>query len=168
MNKKVPIKNYIILGFIFVLTILVTIYLCNVYTVYEESKRQIPVIRDTLYEINSEELEHYISENPTTMIYMCTPANQTCRNYEKDLKRLVTHENLQDELIYLNLTEEEFKNFSNTFNSKYNKKLKLNDSYPAIVIFEDGMPTYILQGKAQEKLTIAKTKQFLDLHKIGE
>ena len=40
-------------------------------------------IRGVLSEITSEELEHYISENPTVMMYMCTASNEICRDYEK-------------------------------------------------------------------------------------
>lgn len=167
-QRKIGIKNYLILGLIFIAAIAVTLYLCNVYNVYEESKRQIPVIRGTLSEITSEELEHYISENPTTMMYLCTASNETCRKYEKDLKKYVVREELQDTIIYLNLTEEEASTFAESFNEKYTGSLKLKDNYPALVIFEEGKVTHLLQSKENEKLTITKTKQFMDLHKIGD
>ena len=165
-ERKIEIKNYLILALIFIATIALTLYLCNVYSVYEESKRQIPVIRGTLSEITSEELDHYISENPTVILYMCTPSNMVCRNYEKDLKKYVLQEELQEEIIYLNLTEEESANYATAFNEKYSSKIKLTNNYPALIIFEDGRVTHLLQGK--EKLTITKTKNFMDLYRIGE
>lgn len=167
-ERKIEIKNYIILALIFIAATAITLYLCNVYRVYEESKRQIPIIRDTLSEITSEELQHYISENPTAMIYMCTASTTTCRNYEKDLKKYVIKEDLQETIIYLNIAEEEIESFTDNFNSTYSSKLKLKSNYPALVIFEEGKVTHLLQAKEKEKLTITKTKQFMDLHKIGE
>lgn len=167
-EKKVGIKNYFILILIFATGILLTLYLCNVYKVYDESKKQIPVIRGTLSEIKYEELEHYISENPTTVIYMCTASNEVCRNYEKDLKKLIKKEELQEEIVYLNLSETNNSEFTEMFNKKYPFKVKITDNYPAIVIFIDGKITNILQAKRQEKLTITKTQQFIDLHMIGE
>lgn len=167
-ERKVGIKNYLILTLIFIIATIITLYLCNVYNVYEESKRQIPVIRGTLSEITSEELEHYISENPTIMMYICTASNETCRNYEQGLKKYIVREELQEAMVYLNLTEEENQNFSEQFNEKYSVSLKLKDNYPALIIFEDGKVTHLLQGKEKEKLTITKTKQFMELHKIGE
>lgn len=167
-SRKVGIKNYLILILIFVVATVVTLYLCNVYNVYQESKRQVPVIRGTLSEITSEELEHYISENPTIMMYMCTASNETCRKYEKSLKKYVVREELQETMIYLNLTEEETEKFTEDFNEKYTKNLKLKTNYPALVIFEEGKVTHLLQSKENEKLTITKTKQFMELHKIGE
>lgn len=167
-ERKVGIKNYLILTLIFIIATIITLYLCNVYNVYEESKRQIPVIRGTLSEITSEELEHYISENPTIMMYICTASNETCRNYEQSLKKYIVREELQEAMVYLNLTEEENQNFSEQFNEKYSVSLKLKDNYPALIIFEDGKVTHLLQGKEKEKLTITKTTQFMELHKIGE
>ncbi len=167
-NKTLKLKNYLLLVAIFAVAIAITLYLCSVYNVYEESKRQIPVIRDTLFEISSVELEHYISENPIAMIYMCTASDSTCRTYEKDLKKLVKKEGLQDTLIYLNITEEEQETFPTDFNAKYSPRLKLTSSYPALVIFEEGQVTHLLQAQKSEKLTMTKTKQFMDLHKIGE
>lgn len=167
-ERKVGIKNYLILALIFTVSIVITLYLCNVYAVYEDSKRQIPVIRGTLSEITSEELEHYISENPTIMMYICTASNETCRKYEKSLKKYVVREELQEIIVYLNLTEEEATTFPEIFNDKYTTSLKLKNTYPALVIFEDGKVTHLLQGKEKEKLTITKTKQFMELHKIGE
>ena len=167
-ERKIGIKNYIILALIFTVSIIITLYLCNVYNVYQESKRQIPVIRGTLSEITSEELEHYISENPTIMMYICTASDETCRKYEKSLKKYVVREELQDVIVYLNLVPEEAQSFSEGFNEKYAGNLKLKDNYPALVIFDDGKVTHLLQAKQNEKLTITKTKQFMELHSIGE
>ena len=167
-ERKIGIKNYIILALIFTVSVIITLYLCNVYNVYQESKRQIPVIRGTLSEITSEELEHYISENPTIMMYICTASDETCRKYEKSLKKYVVREELQDVIVYLNLVPEEAQSFSEGFNEKYAGNLKLKDNYPALVIFDDGKVTHLLQAKQNEKLTITKTKQFMELHSIGE
>lgn len=167
-KKKISIKNYIILIVIFIVGIAITLYLCNWYHVYDEYQKQTPLIRGTLSEITNEELEHYVMENPTTVIYMCTASNPTCRSYEKDLKKLVESENLQEKIIYLNLSDIDQNQFVDSFNNKYPYKVKLTTNYPALVIFEDGEINNILQGKEDEKLTIIKTKQFIDINKIGE
>ena len=167
-KKKGGLKNYLILAAIFLAGIAITFYLCNLYTVYDEYQKQTPVIRDTLFEITEKELSPYIAENPTTIIYMCTSANEKCRNYEKDFKKLIEKYELQDEFVYLNLTGVDKDKFISDFNDEYNYKVKLTKNYPAIVLFEDNEIKYILQGKKEEPLTITKTKQFIDLNKIGE
>ena len=79
-DKKISIKNYIIVVVMFIAGMGITLYLCNWYNVYDEYQKQTPVIRGILSEITNEELEHYVMENPTTVIYMCTASNPTCRN----------------------------------------------------------------------------------------
>lgn len=167
-DRKIGVKNYLILALIFTVATIVTLYLCNVYSVYQESKLEIPILRGILSEITSEEFDHYISENPTALIYICTASNITCRNYEKDLKKLINKEELHDKIIYLNISAEEKEKFIEEFNKKYTKRIKLTEKYPAFVTIEDGKVVHILQPKENEKLTITKTQQFIDLHEIGE
>ena len=166
-NKKI-VKNYLILLLIFAGVIGVTIYLCRMYNIYQDSKRQIPVIGDTLVSIKSEELEHYVMETPTTMIYMCTASDSNCREYEKSLKKLVKKNKLQESIIYLNLSVEEKDNFTKNFNEKYKSRYKLNSNYPAMVLFEDGKVNCILQEKNKKRLSMKKTREFIELHQIGE
>lgn len=167
-GRKISAKNYIILAIIFAVATIITLYCCNVYNVYQESKLEIPVIRGTLSEITREELEHYISENPSTILYICTARNKACRNYEKDLKKLVKREELQDKIIYLNLAEEEVESFTELFNKEYTKRIKITANIPALIAIEEGKLHHLLQPKGKENLTITKTKQFIDIHEIGE
>lgn len=167
-TKKIAVKNYILLIIIFSIGIGLTMYFCNWYHVYDDYQKQTPVIRGTLSEITKDELEHYLLETPTTTIYMCTSSATICRNYEKDLKKLVKKSSLQETLVYLNLSGIDQSIFIEEFNNKYPYKVKLTEYYPALVVFEDGKVTNILQGKEDEKLTIKKTKQFIEINKIGE
>ncbi len=165
-ERKITSKNYAILALIFIVATIITLYLANVYTVYQESKLEIPVIGDTLSEITSEEIDHYISENPSTMLYICTASDQKCRAYEKDLKKLIVREELQEYIVYLNLKPEEKESFTESFNEKYSKRLKLTTNYPALVALDEGRVIHLLQSKENEKLTITKTQQFIDIHNI--
>lgn len=167
-SRKKELKNYLILGFIFLAGIGLTLYLCKWYNVWDEYQKETPVIRGSLLEITYEDLAHYVMENPTTVIYMCTSSNDTCRSYEKNLKKVVEKENLNDYVIYLNLSNLDQDEFTNNFNTEYNFKKKLTTNYPAFVVFEDGKVKSILQGSKNKKLTVSSTKQFLELNGIGE
>lgn len=167
-EKKITLKNYLIISLIFVVTIGITLYLCDCYRVYNESKKEIPVIRGTLSEITSKDLEHYIMENQSAVIYMCTASNSDCRNYEKDFKKLIIKKNLQEKIIYLNISDVDQEEYIAQINEKYQSKTKLTTNYPAIILFEEGKITSILQGDKKEKLSITKTKQFIEFNKIGE
>lgn len=161
-------KSYLILIFIFIACMGLVIYLCKWYEVYDDYKKEIPVIRDTLFEINNNDLEHYVLENPTTIIYMCTASNEICRDFEKDLKKLVVKEEYTDKMVYLNLSGLEQDKFVEEFNNKYAFKKKLTISYPAVVIFEDGKISALLQGNSERNITVTNVKDFLELNNIGE
>lgn len=167
-SKKIGLKNYLILGLIFLLTIILVLYLCKCYKVYNESQKNIPVIENTLTTVMPTELEHYVLDNPTTIVYMCTASATECRNYEKDLKKLVLKKDLTDKMVYLNLSNENIDEFIKTFNDKYKYKTELTGKLPAIVIFEDGKAIHILQSKKNKPITISKTNQLLELNEIGE
>ena len=165
-EKIIPKKNYIIVAIMFLAVVILVVYLCGLYHVYDEHQREIPVIRGTLSEILLDELDHYIMENPTTVIYMCTASDSICRDYEKNFKKLIKQDDLQESIIYLNLSSIDQEEFVDTFNRTYPYKNSLTKHYPALVSFEDGEIEGILQGTSNQELTISKTEQFIDMHQI--
>ena len=50
---------------------------------------------------------------------MCTASDTKCRNYEKDLKKFVQKEELQESIVYLNLSDIDANIFVENFNNKY-------------------------------------------------
>lgn len=162
-------RNYVILFVIFLVTILLVWYVCKWYSVYTEYEKETPVIRGTLsYEITAADFEHYITDNPTTVIYMCTSKEDKCRSFEKDLKKYIKKNALEDEIIYLNLSDADIDNFVEQFNNKYKYKVKLTNNYPLIVEFTDGKVTGLIQGEDKNPLTIKKVKEFVEINKIGK
>lgn len=169
-REKIKFKNYLILAAIFILTILLVLYISKWYQVYSDYQKETPVIRGTLsYEITNAELDHYIMENPSCVVYMCTASSDNCRNFEKDFKKLIEKKDLQDSILYLNLSDiEDMNTFVNEFNDKYDYKVKLTGNYPALIEFNEGKITAFIEGSKNNSLTITKASQFIDLHHIGE
>ena len=168
-KNKILLRNYFILILICFLTFLLVLYIARWHDAYSEYQKETPVIRGTLnYEITAVELDHYLMENPTAVIYMCTSDSDSCRNFEKDFKKLIKKDNLQDSIIYLNLSGEDINAFVDSFNSKYKYKIKLTKNYPALVEINDGKVTSLIEGTEDEVLTIEKASHFIELNHIGE
>ncbi len=167
LEKKGAFKNYLILAAFFLITVMLTLYFCKCYYVYHDSIKEIPVIRGTLSEISGEEIDHYILENPNCNIYMCTASDPKCRTFEESFIKLIKKKNLQEDIVYLNLSNVNQEEFIKSFNEKYKYKIALTENYPALVVFEDAQVGSILQ-EPNDTLTILKTKQFIELNKIGE
>ena len=154
-------KNYIILSILVLICVGLTLYFCKWYQVLDEKEKETPVIEGILPEITSMELDHYILENPTSTIYMCTASDITCRNFEKKFKKVIEKKNYENYIIYLNLSNIDQDEFIKDFNKKYKSgKNKLIKNYPAIVIFNDNKLTNVLQGSKDKKLTVEKAKTF--------
>ena len=168
-KKENLARNYVILFVIFLVTILLVWYVCKWYSVYTEYEKETPVIRGTLsYEITTADFEHYITDNPTTVIYMCTSKDDKCRNFEKDLKKYVKKNSLEEKIIYLNLSDADIDGFVKQFNEKYKYKVKLTNNYPLIVEFTDGKVTGLIQGEENNPLTIDRVEDFVEINKIGK
>ena len=167
-STKKRIHNYIILAVVFLLCMGLIIYLCKCYKVYDEYQKETPVIRGALQEIVNDDLEHYVLDNPSALIYVCTSKDDICRDFEKDFKKFVIQQELNDDIVYLNTTGLDQNEFVDEFNKKYNYKRELTTNYPAFVLFENGKIVSILQGTEGKKLTVTKVKHFLELNKIGE
>lgn len=167
-NDKKSVKNYILFVLMVLGCIVVILYLCKIYKVNDAEKKKIPVIDGMLSQIYSDDLEHYIMDNPTAYIYICTANDETCRNFERSFKKLLKSKDYSNYLIYLNVTDLNQKDFVDSFNEKYQYKKRLKENYPAFVLFEDGKIRKILQGKNDEELTITRVKQFLELNDVGE
>ena len=165
-NKKKT--NYIILIIVFLISIALVLYLCRCYKVYDEYQKQKSVISGTINEINKEDLEHFILDNPTTYIYICESTNDNCRTFEKTFKKLINKKELNEKIVYLNLPKAEQEDFIKNFNEKYKYKKELTSNFPAIISFEDGKVISLLEGKNDKTLTIRKVKQFFELNELEE
>ena len=143
------------------------LYLRELYKVNEAEQKKIPVIQGYISEIYNDDLEHYVTENPDGVIYMCIANDENCRVFEREFKKLLKKDEYNDNLVYLNLMDVDQDKFLEEFNSKFIYKVKLSKEYPAFVLFEDGKVKAILQEK-NKKLDIVKVKHFLELSEIGE
>lgn len=165
-NKK--LHNYLIVISLFVVCIVVVLYLCELYKVEKEAEQKIPIIRNSLSEIFPDDLDHYILDNPRSLIYMCAANNDDCRAFEKSFKKLLKKKDYHDEIIYLNLTDLNQQEFITQFNEKYPYRSGIKGNYPIFVLFEDGEVKSLLQATKNKKMTISKVKTFLELNDIGE
>lgn len=167
-ENKIPVKNYFILAFIFLLGIGLTMYFCKWYEVIDTEKKQTPVIRGIIPEISSQELDNFVLENPTTVLYLCTSDNMKCRNFEKDFKKYIIKESMENYIVYVNLTNINQVKFVKDFNNNYEYKTKLTPNYPALIYFNDGKISDMIEGTNSNKLTLSKAKDFLEKNKIGD
>lgn len=161
-KRKIPTRNYVILICMFLLVFAFIYYLYSWYVVYIDYQKDIPVIGDMLPQINTEEMNHYVQDSSETIVYLCTASDTECRNFERNLKKLIEEKSLEDKIAYVNLNGMDKRAFTDDFNNQYSYKKQLKNNYPAFVAFSGGEVVDILQGKEDRKIKIKDVERFID------
>ena len=142
--RKIPVKNYIILGVLLVSTFLLLYYLYSWLVVYNESKLNQPILDKYMNVINYNELDDYLVENPNSIIYVSVLNNQEIRDFEIEFKNILKSNKVKYDMLYMDLTDE----LNNGELSAYVKEkyvfnsLNLSD-VPLVLIFQNGQLKYI-------------------------
>ena len=132
--KKIPLKNYFIVGFLIIFTIFLTFYLMKKYDSVKVKKINF------VSEVKENELDSYITERQEVIIYMASSNNKELDTFNKDLKKYTKDKNLKDLYVYLDLKNVS-SNFYNKFNIKYLKEADnsvFNIKEPTFVIIRNG------------------------------
>lgn len=136
-NKKITIKDYIVVSILFIITGALIIILANYYKDYRKYYRSIPVINGYVNEISENELDNYLLENNDTFIYICKADDSKCRRLEKGLKDFIKRYNLKDKTIYINLSKvRNEKKFIKNLNYNYSGFKEVNN-YPSFIIVKN-------------------------------
>lgn len=165
-TKRVGIKNWIEVLILVVIVICITFYLCSWYKNYKSESMSEFVLDDILTQIKYEELDPYLQENNDVYVYICVIDDNNCREFEADVKNTIEKKNLNNSIIYLNLTgEKDKKNIISNINKKYGKNKKI-DNYPAFIRIKDSKIVSMVE-KQNHKLTKSNFEKYMDLNEIG-
>lgn len=130
--REIPKRNYIIFVLMIIGVVLVTLIGVNV---YNNNIKPSSVLYKYLKSIKSGELNLYLSENPSTIIYISDKYDLSNEDIEKNLKRIIVDLNLYDNFVYLDKSELN-PDFINQFN-KVNKTIINIKNLPTLIIFND-------------------------------
>ena len=168
-KKRIPIKNYIILGSIIIITLIASLYLFAWFRQYNDSKISTPIITKALREVEYDNLSTVVRERDVLIMYMCTTNEDVCRNFENKFINYVKSNNLTEEIIYLNLG---YQNDEDSTLTKVYDKYKSNTlvkkvyDYPTLVIFNQGKIVDVLSSNSKNKITIEKVEEFLKSYEL--
>ena len=137
--REIPIKNYIILGVVLFITMLILYYFYCWVDVYKESKINIPIMDKYMSVINYNELDNYIVEIPDTIIYVSILEDEKIRGFEKEFKNKYKNKEIENELLYMNITDDiKDMDIRDEMVSKYSiNSLDMTD-VPSLLVFNNG------------------------------
>lgn len=168
-KKEIPVKNYIFLGIIIIITIIGVLYICSWYKQYNDTKTNTPIITSALREVKYDNLNTVLTERDVLIMYMCTTSENTCRNFEKKFSDYIKDNNLTEEIIYLNLgySSDEEGLIDKVYNTyKSDNLVKKVYEYPTLLIFNEGKIVDVLSSNSKNKITIEQVDEFLEGYEL--
>ncbi len=161
-KREVPIKNYIKLGIILLISILALFYLYLWYRTYEENRLNTPIMDNYLSIINYNELDDYLTENKNATIYLSKLNDNDIRSFEKEFKLIIQDNALKNKILYLDLTNELDQNNEITITNNYTIN---ENNLPMIVIIENSQvkKTYNIKENNYDE---NKLETFLDQNNL--
>ena len=160
--REIPLKNYIILGVVIFVSILLLYYFYMWVMAYEDNRLSSPILDEYMEVINYNELDDYLVENPNAIIYVSVLKNNDIRTFERKLKSVIKNNQLSRDILYMNITDE-----LNDSDMKLmlKKKYSLNSlsiiDVPVVMVFDNGELKYI-HGVKDHGYDINKFKLFIN------
>ena len=115
------------------MSLLIAFYFRKWYKAYEDSYLSKSIVGNYLFQINYKELDNYLVENQSAIIYVSKVGNEKIRNFEKKFINAINQNDLKNKILYLNL---------NNYKGDINNKYTINDmnitSVPNISVFKNG------------------------------
>lgn len=161
--RKIPTKNYLILFFITIISILIVVYLVNVYKSKQDYNNDVNHRMSFLREIYADDFTNYITENIDGIIYISNSSDNSLIKLEKQLKKDIIKREYTQDIVYINSKNLAI-NFGDTLNKYYSDTVKLTEhsSIPNVLIVKDGLiqRTLYITSETTEKQII----DFMELY----
>lgn len=153
--RKVPVKNYILLAFLVVATVALTYYCCKFYTEHYRNS-YLTVMLPFITEIKEDDIENYVLENPTVVLYISDKLDSSLEEEEVEIKNVLTEQNIHQYFVYLDISNDK-ENSLKSFQEDYHITLNY-EKLPILVAFSDGQVTEIYN---EESFSINDITSFL-------
>ena len=99
--RKIPRKNYVILGVVILVSLLIVYYLYMWFTAYKSTKEGEVILDKYMTVINYNELDDYLVENPDGIIYVGILNDEDITKFEKKFKNSIKNNKINKEVLYL-------------------------------------------------------------------
>ncbi len=151
-EKKVPIRNYFVVLFVSVLTIIVALYVRAFYLNYQESKSNASYfVLKKVNQITTDDLNFSLSEYRNAIVYVSYTGSSSIYNMEKKIYKELEKNNLLDIVVYWNVSD--LKDNNSYIDILKNKFISLKEDIkeaPLIIIVKDGEGIKVLNSELEK------------------
>ena len=150
MKREIPVKNYVILILVFLVTIVAVFYVRDWYNTTKNYYAQNSVMAKVVREIKSEEISNYILENQRFILYVSSGHDSGIKNFVSDFKNLIQSLDITDDVLYMNLDGVNSESFYDLLKNNYVRNSKIEnqivDSNSSLYLFTDGKVSGVLNN----------------------
>ena len=166
--RRVPLKNYIILGIVLLASVLLVYYLYMWYDAYNDTKLNRPILDKYMEVINYNELNNYLTENPNTIIYVSVLENQKIRNFEKEFRKEFRNSNITIDILYMDITNDvKDKSVKEKLQNNYSINSSSILDVPAIIVI-DGGNLKSIYSISKDNYNIENIREFINNIKFSD
>ena len=163
-ERVIPKKNYVMVVILAIATCLILAYFVRWYRLREEGLQPASVVTQAITEINYNEIDNYLLENPNVFIYVSNPQIEGTKVFEKQLRDYLKEEEFQHRMVYLDLskmTKEEQLQFSQEW-------LELDQIVePNMIVIENGEKKEQLY-RTKTAITLENVKNLITHYEVNE
>lgn len=166
--RVIPKKNYIILGIVILVSLLIIYYFYMWVSAYKDAKENVSVLDNYMNVINYNELDNYIVENPDSVIYVSVVDDTQINKFDKKLANSIKNNDFNKDVLYMNITETiKDASIKREMIEKYSLKYADITDIPNIIVFEDGKLISIYNIK-DNGYSVSKVVEFVNNIKFGD
>lgn len=170
MNKKeekrvVPIKNYIMLGVICIVTILLVIYVNAWIKTYKENAYSTSPLNGMINEVNINELNEPFMEISEVILYVGYTDDQKLFNEEKKLLKVIQKNTLSPYVMYLNVSNEN--DYIKILQKKFGDEDNIVKNAPLFIYIKEGKTKKIINVSKENDL-IRKFENLIETYDVGD
>lgn len=164
-EKAISKKNYIILGIICIITVLLTLYINAWIKTYKESAYSVSPMSGEVNEVRINELNEPFMEINQVILYIGYTNDQKLHSNEEELIKYIRKNELNSYVMYLNVNEEE--NYVSLLQDKFGDEDNVVKDAPLFIYIKDGETKKIVNVKNENDLTNS-FKKMVKKYKIGD
>ena len=155
-KKAIPKKNYLILIFTILITLLLCFFAYKIINASRNNKLNTSALSRIIGEVQYDELgSSFLEQSSDVFLYIGYTGNKDVYNLELKLKNIIVDNNIQDNVLYYNATPlMNENNYVEKINEKLNLKEQTIEEIPAIIYYKD--------NKFMDLITSSKKNVFND------
>ena len=165
-NKKIPTKNYIILGLLTLVVIILTIYINAWIKTYKENKISISPFKEVIEEVNINEIGITFSEMNEVILYVGYTNDKTIYEMEEKLIKYIKNHNLVDKFIYVDATDyKENKEYINILKTTFENVQDEIKEVPILIYVKNGKAEEVINSE-NKKITTYNIAELVEKHNL--